>query len=153
MTSLYTHQESNTRKTWLLMSVFFIAVIFIGWAFSLAFGNSAILYVAVGFSIVMNVVSFWYSDKIVLKLSGALPADEREYRELHNIVENLSITAGLPKPRVFIVSDPSPNAFATGRNAKNSAVAVTTGLLDILEKSELERSEERRVGKEGRSRW
>src|SRR3989338_9980677 len=136
--SLYTHQESNTRKTWLLMSVFFIAVIFIGWAFSLAFGNSAILYVAVGFSIVMNVVSFWYSDKIVLKLSGALPVDEREYRELHNIVENLSITAGLPKPRVFVIHDPSPNAFATGRDKEHAVVAVTKGLLSILNRTELE---------------
>ena len=120
------------------MSVFFIAVIFIGWAFSLAFGNSAILYVAVGFSIVMNVVSFWYSDKIVLKLSGALPADEREYRELHNIVENLSITAGLPKPRVFVIHDPSPNAFATGRDKEHAVVAVTKGLLSILNRTELE---------------
>ena len=136
--SLYTHQESNTRKTWTLMALFFIAVIFIGWAFSLAFGNPLILYVAVAFSILMNVASFWYSDKIVLKLSGALPADEREYRELHNIVENLSITAGLPKPRVFVIHDPSPNAFATGRDKEHAVVAVTTGLLGILNRTELE---------------
>ena len=102
MSNLYTHQDSNTRKTWALMAAFFIGVIFIGWGFSLAFGSPAILYVAVAFSILMNVFSYWYSDKIVLKMSGAIPADEREYRELHNIVENLAITAGLLEdvPRV-----------------------------------------------------
>lgn len=138
MTNLYTHQESNTRKTWLFMAGFFVAVIFLGWAFSWAFGNSLILYVAVAFSILMNVFSYWYSDKIVLKLSGAIPADEREYRELHNIVENLAITAGLPKPRVFIVRDQSPNAFATGRDKEHAVVAATTGLLAILNRTELE---------------
>lgn len=138
MPNLYTHQESNTRKTWLFMAAFFVAVIFLGWAFSWAFGNVWILYLAVAFSVLMNIFSYWYSDKIVLKLSGALPADEREYRELHNIVENLAITAGLPKPRVFIVRDPSPNAFATGRDKEHAVVAATTGLLAILNRTELE---------------
>jgi heat shock protein HtpX len=138
MATLYTHQDSNIRKTWFLMTVFFVIIIFLGWAFSYYFENPAILSFAIIFSILMNITSYWYSDKIALKMSGAIPADEIKFQDLHNIVENLSITAGLPKPRVYIISDPSPNAFATGRNAKNSAVAVTTGLLDILEKSELE---------------
>ena len=138
MASIYTHQESNTSKTWVFMTLFFVAVIFIGWAFSLAFGNPAILYIAVALSVLMNVFSYWYSDKIVLKISGAVSADEREYRELHNIVENLSITAGLPKPAVYIVSDHSPNAFATGRDKEHAVVAVTTGLLSILNRTELE---------------
>ncbi|HAP74278.1 TPA: zinc metalloprotease HtpX [Candidatus Campbellbacteria bacterium] len=120
------------------MTVFFVIIICLGWAFSYYFENPAILSFAIIFSILMNITSYWYSDKIALKMSGAIPADEIKFQDLHNIVENLSITAGLPKPRVYIISDPSPNAFATGRNAKNSAVAVTTGLLDILEKSELE---------------
>ncbi|OGD68254.1 zinc metalloprotease HtpX [Candidatus Campbellbacteria bacterium RIFCSPLOWO2_01_FULL_34_15] len=138
MATLYTHQDSNIRKTWFLMTVFFVIIICLGWAFSYYFENPAILSFAIIFSILMNITSYWYSDKIALKMSGAIPADEIKFQDLHNIVENLSITAGLPKPRVYIISDPSPNAFATGRNAKNSAVAVTTGLLDILEKSELE---------------
>src|SRR3989344_782933 len=138
MTSIYTHQESNTRKTWVFMTLFFVAVIFIGWAFSLAFGSPAILYAAVLFSILMNVFSYWYSDKIVLKMSGAVPADEREYRELHNIVENLAITAGLPKPRVYILNEAQPNAFATGRDPEHAVVAVTLGLLERLDRSELE---------------
>ena len=111
------------------MAGFFIAVIFLGWAFSWAFGNVLILYFAVAFSILMNIFSYWYSDKIVLKMSGAAPADEREYRELHNIAENLAITAGLPKPRIFVIRDQSPNAFATGRDKEHAVVAVTTGLL------------------------
>ncbi len=120
------------------MAGFFVAVIFLGWTFSWAFGNVLILYFAVAFSILMNIFSYWYSDKIVLKLSAAQPADLREFRDLHNIVENLSITAGLPKPRVFIIHDSSPNAFATGRDKEHAVVAVTTGLLDILNRTELE---------------
>jgi len=86
----------------------------------------------------MNVFSYWYSDKIVLKISGAKPANKETHRELINIVENLSITAGLPMPRVYVVPDKAPNAFATGRDAKHAVVAVTQGLLDILNRTELE---------------
>lgn len=138
MATLYTQQDSNIRKTWLLMTIFLIVVIGLGWAFSYFFGSPAILYFAVFFSIVMNLGSYWYSDKIALKMSGAVLADEKKFKNLYNIVENLSITAGLPKPKIYIINDSSPNAFATGRNAENSAIAVTTGLLDILDKSELE---------------
>lgn len=138
MATLYTHQDSNIRKTWFLMTVFFVIIICLGWVFSYYFENPVILSFAIIFSILMNITSYWYSDKIALKMSGAIPADEIKFQDLHNIVENLSITAGLPKPRVYIINDSSPNAFATGRDAKNSAVAVTTGLLGILEKSELE---------------
>ena len=120
------------------MTGFLVVVIALGWLLSQIYGNTYILYFAVAFSILMNIFSYWYSDKIVLKLSRALPADEREYRELHRIVENLAITAGLPKPRVYIVRDPSPNAFATGRDKNHAVVAVTTGLLGILDRAELE---------------
>ncbi len=120
------------------MTAFFLAVIGIGFVFSQVMGNSGILYGAVVFSIVMNVGSYWYSDKIVLATSGAHEADPREYRDLHNLVENLAITAGLPKPRVFVINDPAPNAFATGRNREHAVVAVTTGILGILDRTELE---------------
>jgi heat shock protein HtpX len=138
MASLYTEQSRNIRKTWLLMSVFLIIVIVVGWIASEYFGSAAILWIAVAFSLVMNVSSFWFSDKIAIKAVGAKPADEREYRELHRIVENLAITAGLPKPRIYIINDPAPNAFATGRNPEHAAVAVTTGLLNTLERVEIE---------------
>lgn len=138
MASLYSHQDENIGKTWVLMSLFFVVVIGLGWYFSYALGNSYILYGAVIFSIVMNVISYWYSDKIVLKMSGARPVAREENRELYNIVENLSITAGLPVPRIFIINDPAPNAFATGRDKDHAVVAVTTGILQILDKNELE---------------
>lgn len=86
----------------------------------------------------MNIVSYFFSDKIALAQSGAQPADMVQYRELHTIIENLAITAGLPKPAVYVISDPAPNAFATGRGPKNSAIAVTTGLLGMMDRSELE---------------
>lgn len=138
MATLYTQQDSNIRKTWFLMTGFFIVVILIGWAFSWYFQSPAILYVATFIALVMNIVSFWFSDKIVIRMTGAKEAGEKEYRELHRILENLSITAGLPKPRLYIVEDQVPNAFATGRNPEHGVVAVTTGLLAILDKVELE---------------
>jgi heat shock protein HtpX len=136
--NLYTHQESNVAKTWVLMALFFTIVIGIGWAVSYVFNNQAILFFAVIFAIVMNVGSYWFSHKLVVAMAGAKPASEAEYPELHNMVENLAITAGLPKPQIFVINDPAPNAFATGRNAEHAVVAVTTGLLSMMEKSELE---------------
>ena len=115
-----------------------MVVIAVGWYFSFALGNQYILYGAVIFSVLMNVVSYWYSDKIVLSMSGARPVSREENRELYNIVENLSITAGLPVPKIFIIEDPAPNAFATGRDKDHAVVAVTTGILKILNKNELE---------------
>ncbi len=138
MASLYTHQDENISKTWLLMSIFFIVVIALGWAVSAYFGNPLILYIAVIISIVMNIGSYWFSDKLVIKMTGAKPVSRNEYTDLWNSLENLSITAGLPMPKLYIIDDPSPNAFATGRNPEHSAVAVTTGLLKILNKTELE---------------
>lgn len=138
MATLYTQQGKNIRKTWLLMTVFFVIVILVGWFVSLYFGNTLILYIAVGFALVMNVTSYWYSDKIVVKMTGAKPIKREEHRELWNIVENLAITAGLPMPKVYLVEDPAPNAFATGRNPEHAVVAVTSGLLSILDRAELE---------------
>lgn len=138
MATLYTQQDKNIRKTWFLMTMFLVVVIGIGWAFSFIYQNLNILYFAVIFSILMNFFSYWYSDKIVLKMSGARPVEKEENRELWNIVENLSITAGLPMPKLFIINDPAPNAFATGRNKEHAVVAVTTGLLQILDRNEIE---------------
>lgn len=138
MATLYTHKSENIRKTWFLMGSFLILVIALGWVASYYFGDPLILYIAVGFSLIMNGISFWQSDKIALATSGAKPADEREYRELHRMVENLAITAGLPKPRVYVINDSVPNAFATGRNPEHAAIAVTTGLMNVLDRSELE---------------
>ncbi len=138
MSTVYTHQDSNIRKTWLLMFVFFAVIVGLGWFISYYYNNTAVLYIAIIFSVVMNIASYWWSDKIVLSLAGAKPADHATNMELYHIVENLSITAGLPMPKVYIISDMSPNAFATGRNKEHAVVAVTEGLLKILNKTELE---------------
>ncbi|MFA6397905.1 MAG: M48 family metalloprotease [Candidatus Paceibacterota bacterium] len=138
MATLYTYQSSNNRKTWLLMSLFLVIVVALGWFLSRYFGNPSILYIAVVFSVFMNIFSYWYSDKIVLKMAGAKPASHDENLELFHVVENLSITAGLPMPKIYIINDSAPNAFATGRNKEHAVVAVTTGLLQILDKTELE---------------
>jgi len=138
MASLYTHQDSNIRKTWLLMSIFLVVIVGIGWAFSYIYDAQEILIFAVIFSVAMNIVSYWNSDKIILKLSGAKSFKKEDHRELWNIVENLSITAGLPMPCLYIINDAAPNAFATGRDKEHAAVAVTTGLLKILDRNELE---------------
>ncbi len=146
MATLYTHQESNISKTWLLMLFMFALIMGVGWFLSYYYNNPAILVIAVIFSVAMNIFSYWFSDKIALSMSGAKPtfdadhadAIQPQYIELNRIVENLAITAGLPKPRVYVINDAAPNAFATGRNKNHSAIAVTTGLLATLNRAELE---------------
>lgn len=138
MATIYTAQDQNIRKTWFLMAIFFALIIAVGYAISYVYQNVSILYFAIIFSVLMNIFSYWYSDKIVLSLSKAVEAKREDYAELYRIVENLSITAGLPMPKVYVVSDASPNAFATGRDKDHAVVAVTTGLLGLLNKNELE---------------
>lgn len=138
MSTLYTHQAANVRKTWFLMAVFLCLVIGFGYVISVLFGNPAILYGSVFLAIVMNVGSYWFSDSLVIKMTGALPVTRESHPTLWNTVENLAITAGLPMPKVYVVNDPAPNAFATGRDPEHAAVAATSGLLAILDKTELE---------------
>ena len=138
MPTLYTQAESNIRKTWFLMAGFLMLIIALGWLFSYLFGNQNILFFAVIFSALTSVSSYWYSDKIVLSLMKAKPIEKRDEPELYRIIENLCITAGLPLPKIYIIEEPQPNAFATGRNANHAVVAVTRGLLNKLERVELE---------------
>ena len=138
MATLYTQQGRNVFRTWVLMTIFLVLVMLIGWVASLYYNSSAILYVAVGFALLMNLYAYWFSDSVAIRSAGAIPADENTYRELHRIVENLAITAGLPKPRIYIINDPAPNAFSAGRDNKHAVVAVTTGLLGMMDRNELE---------------
>lgn len=138
MPNLYTLESRNVRRTWLLMAVFLAAVIGLGYYLSYVLDNPVILYAAVGISLSMNLLAYWRSDKIALAISGAKPASRGEHRELFNIIENLSITAGLPMPKVYVIEDSAPNAFATGRDKEHAVVAVTTGLLSLLDRTELE---------------
>jgi len=137
MSTLYTQQDRNVRRTWFLMAMFLAIIVAIGWFISYYYDNPAILVIAVVFSVAMNVVSYWYSDKISLSLAHAVPADKAQYPELFQVVENLSITAGLPMPKLYIIPDSAPNAFATGRDKEHAAVAVTEGLLSMMDKNEL----------------
>lgn len=120
------------------MAVFFGIVIAVGWIFSQIYGSPGILYIAVIFSVLMNIISYWFSDKIVLAMHRAQSVELKSHPELHRILENLTITAGLPMPKFYLINDPSPNAFATGRNSKHAVVCVTSGLLERLDRSELE---------------
>ncbi len=138
MATLYTQQSKNIRKTWFLMASFFALVIAIGFFLNWYYEEPYIMYVAILFALVMNVGSYWWSHKLVIAMTGAKPADPRAHRDLIEVVENLAITAGLPMPKVYVVNDPAPNAFATGRNPENAVVAATTGLLSLLDRSELE---------------
>lgn len=138
MADLYSQKDSNILKTWLLMTVFLVFIILIGWLFGFMYNSPEILYFAVGLSLFMNFFAYWYSDKVALAMSGAKPASREAYPELFRIVENLSITAGLPMPRVYVIHGDQINAFATGRNPKHAAVAVTQGALMKLNKTELE---------------
>jgi heat shock protein HtpX len=138
MPSIYKQADSNSRKTWFLLTGFLVFIILIGWLFSYLLNDVVILYFAVFLSVFMSFGSYWWSDKIVLSMYKAKLIEKKDNPELYRIVENLCITAGLPVPKIFIIPEMQPNAFATGRNAKHAVIAVTQGLLNRLEKSELE---------------
>ncbi len=138
MATIYTQADKNTRLTWIYITGFLVFVIGVGYVFAGAMGNSAILYGCVIFSILMSFGSYWWSDKIVLAMSGAKEVTHENGREIYHLVENLCITAGLPVPKIYIIEDSAPNAFATGRDAEHGVICVTTGILEKLEKTELE---------------
>lgn len=124
----------NTIKTTLLLTVLTVLFMLVGKALG---GQSGML-IALIMAAVMNLGAYWFSDKIALKMSGAVPVAEHEAPQLHSIVSRLSLNAGLPKPKVYIIHESTPNAFATGRNPSHAAVAVTVGLMEILSREELE---------------
>ncbi|MCX6740964.1 MAG: M48 family metallopeptidase [Candidatus Parcubacteria bacterium] len=138
MANLYTQISSNVRKTWLLMSVFLILIIGVGYWLSYVYDSPDILIIAVIFSVGVSSMSYWYSDKIVLGLNKAQEIKKSDNPELYRLVENLCITAGLPTPKIYILNEDAPNAFATGRNPQHAMIAVTRGLLEKMNKTELE---------------
>ncbi len=120
------------------MGFFLALIVAAGWGLSYYFNEEVILYIAFAVALFTNFFSYWYSDKIVLKLHKAKPATREEYFDLWNATENLSVTAGLPMPKLYVIDDNAPNAFATGRDKNHSVVCVTTGLLRLLDRNELE---------------
>ena len=137
MANIYTHKDANIRKTYILFAGFLIFIIGLGWVFGNLYGNPSILYFAVFFSAVMSILSYWFSDKVVLSIAKAKPIEKKNNPELYRIVENLSIAAGLPTPKIYIIDEDAPNAFATGRDPEHGVVAVTSGLLRRLDRNEL----------------
>jgi heat shock protein HtpX len=136
--NIYTEKDSNIKKTWMLFTVFIAVVVSIGWAFGYFYDNPTILFGAIIFSFVISGTSFLFSDNITLGLAEAKPVSHREKPELYHLVENLAITAGIPTPKIYIINEASPNAFATGNSPDHSKIAVTRGLLEKLNEQELE---------------
>ena len=137
--TIYSTIGSNKRKTWFLIIFFMLFFFGVSYVLGRALGyGSSLAGIMLIISGLMSFASYYYSDKIVLALSGAQPADEKKHRDLIESVENLAIASGLPMPKVYTVNDPAPNAFATGRDPHHAAVVATTGILEKLTKSELE---------------
>jgi heat shock protein HtpX len=136
---MYDQIASNKRRSGFLIAGFVVLVLLASWAFQqlLGFGVVALIFALV-FAIAMSAGAYWKSDAIALRMSHAVAADPTEYARLHNLVEGLCIAAGLPKPRLYVIDDDAPNAFATGRDPQHAAVAVTTGLLAKMNRVELE---------------
>ncbi|MEK7179732.1 MAG: M48 family metalloprotease [Patescibacteria group bacterium] len=136
--NLYEQRSSNIRRTWALVLCFLIVVIAIGYVISWYYGNPFILYIAIIFAVGTNFYAYWQSDKLVLSLNHARPATREKFFDFYTVTENLAITAGLPKPKLYVIDDPAPNAFATGRDEKHAVVCATTGLLSMMSRPELE---------------
>ena len=136
--NLYAERASNIRRTWALIIGFLIVVGAVGYAISWYYGNPAILYLAIIIAVATNFYAYWASDTLVLSLNHARPASREEFFDFYTVTENLAITAGLPKPKLYVIDDPAPNAFATGRDEKHAVVCATTGLLSLMTRPELE---------------
>jgi len=135
----YSHIAYNKRKTFLILFLFI--ALFSGFFYLIGYyTQSANQFLVIGliFSLFSSLISYFYSDKIVLFTVGAKPADKKKHFDFFTLTENLTLAAGMPMPKLYVIDDPSPNAFATGRNPKNAVVCVTTGLLKILDRSDLE---------------
>jgi heat shock protein HtpX len=135
---MYQQIASNKRKSYLIMGLFLVLVLGLGYAFSLIYNNLSLFYIVSGLALVYVACSYFFGSKLSLAVNGATEIQKSDNPRLWNIIENLSITDGLPMPRVFIINDPAPNAFATGRKPENSAVCATSGLLEIMNDNELQ---------------
>ncbi len=140
MASIYTHIADNKRDTWLIMFLFIAIISAIGWVFGEIYAGDGlfILGFALIFSGIASFFSYYNSDKIVLALSNAKKVTEAEAPQLHALVENMSIASGLPKPKIYVIEDSAMNAFATGRDPEHGVICFTTGIIQNLEKRELE---------------
>ncbi len=135
--TFYEEISRNKRTTYFLFLFFFVLLFVLGYVFSFISGDYIFMPIFGIFSIIYIVASYYYSGGIVTAISGAKLADMRQFRELHNVVEEMSIAAGIPKPAVYVIDDTAINAFATGRDPKHSVICVTTGCMQRLNRDEL----------------
>lgn len=130
--------NKNKRESWILILSFLVVISLLGFVFAQVYQNSAILYFAVIFSVGSALFSYYFADSITLAVSKAQEVDRQANPQLYNIVENLCIAAGIATPKIYVINDDAPNAFATGRDPKHAVICYTTGILRRLEKTELE---------------
>ena len=141
MATVYSHIDRNRRLTWLIMAGFILVVTAVGWFVGEYFFEGAgipFTGIALIFSGITGFISYYNSDKIVVAMTGAKEVKQSENPHLHNLVENLCIASGLPKPKVYMINDPAMNAYATGRDPQNAVICFTSGLVQNMEKTELE---------------
>lgn len=136
--TLYQQRSRNTWRTAFLMAGFLAVVLAVGYGVAWYYQSPFLLYIAIAFAVGMNVWGYWFSDRQVLSMTGARPAKREEFFDLYTVTENMAITAGILMPRLYVIEDSAPNAFATGRDEKHAVVCVTTGLLALLDRKELE---------------
>lgn len=137
--NIYSAISSNKNKTWLIMFLFVVFITTLVYVFSKAMGFSlGLAGIALVIAGITSIGSYYYSDKLVLATTGAKEIKKSDYPKYYRTVENMCIAAGLSMPKVYIVNDPSPNAFATGRDPKHAVVCATTGLLEMMDDAELE---------------
>ncbi|MBT4850402.1 M48 family metallopeptidase [Candidatus Parcubacteria bacterium] len=136
---MYQQIDSNKRKSILLMTLFILVIVGLGWAWSIYSQDGYIMiFFALALAIIMSLTSFFGGDKIALAQAGAKAIKKNDNPYVWRMIENLSITAGIPMPKVYIINDPAMNAFATGRDPEHSSIALTTGIINGLENQELE---------------
>lgn len=137
---MYAAIAANKRKTWFIIALFVAVIAALGWIFSNLYGggNLSYMYLALVAGAVYALIQYFLAAKIATAVNGAQEIQKKDNPRLYRTVENLAITAGIPMPKVYIMDDPAPNAFATGRDPRHSVVCATTGLLDIMDDTELE---------------
>jgi heat shock protein HtpX len=136
--SMYSAIAANKRKTWLIIASFGVIIGLLGWIISNLYGRPYFFYLALIVGGVYALIQYFAAAKLALAMTGAKQVSKKDAPRLYRIVENLSIATGMPMPKVYVMDDPAPNAFATGRDPNHAVVAATTGLLDIMDDTELE---------------
>lgn len=135
---MYSAIAKNKRNTVFIMAIFVVLIGVIGWVVSYAMGNRSIAYIVLGVAAVYALIQYFAAGKLAVAMTGAVEIQKSDNPRLYRVVENLAITTGMPMPKVYIINDPAPNAFATGRDPRRAIVGATTGLLDIMNDRELE---------------